>query len=139
MQSCVISCETVVFFQKSRNLSRSLLTNNNFYCEPIPIARSVMVLEYTVENESIGSASCEVAWFSKLYHCIVQEAELMITFSTVEYYNTVMQGTQKLKGNMQLVFSVQSCLQVNLIYFKKKRTIKSMKLNLNNFLYFHES
>ena len=32
MQGCVISCETVVFFQKSRNLSRSLLTNNNFYC-----------------------------------------------------------------------------------------------------------
>ena len=33
MQGCVISCGTVVFFQKSRNLSRSLLTNNNFYCE----------------------------------------------------------------------------------------------------------
>ena len=32
MQGCVISCGTVVFFQKSRNLSRSLLTNNNFYC-----------------------------------------------------------------------------------------------------------
>ena len=28
----MISCGTVVFFQKSRNLSRSLLTNNNFYC-----------------------------------------------------------------------------------------------------------
>ena len=36
MQGCEISCGTVVFFQKSRNLSRSLLTNNNFYC-----ARSV--------------------------------------------------------------------------------------------------
>ena len=33
MQGCVISCGTVVFFQISRNLSRSLLTNNNFYCE----------------------------------------------------------------------------------------------------------
>ena len=32
MQGCVISCGTVVFFQKSRNLSRSLLTNNKFYC-----------------------------------------------------------------------------------------------------------
>ena len=32
MQGCVISCGTVVFFQKSHNLSRSLLTNNNFYC-----------------------------------------------------------------------------------------------------------
>ena len=32
MQGCVISCGTVVFFQKSRNLSRPLLTNNNFYC-----------------------------------------------------------------------------------------------------------
>ena len=32
MQGCVISCGTVVFFQKSRNLSRSLLTNDNFYC-----------------------------------------------------------------------------------------------------------
>ena len=32
MQGCVISCGTVVFFQKSRNLSRSLLTNNSFYC-----------------------------------------------------------------------------------------------------------
>ena len=32
MQGCVISYGTVVFFQKSRNLSRSLLTNNNFYC-----------------------------------------------------------------------------------------------------------
>ena len=32
MQGYVISCGTVVFFQKSRNLSRSLLTNNNFYC-----------------------------------------------------------------------------------------------------------
>ena len=32
MQGCVILCGTVVFFQKSRNLSRSLLTNNNFYC-----------------------------------------------------------------------------------------------------------
>ena len=28
-----IFCGTVVFFQKSHNLSRSLLTNNNFYCE----------------------------------------------------------------------------------------------------------
>ena len=26
MQGCVISCGAVVFFQKSRNLSRSLLT-----------------------------------------------------------------------------------------------------------------
>ena len=33
MQGCVISCGTVVFFQKSRNLSRSLLTYNKFYCE----------------------------------------------------------------------------------------------------------
>ena len=32
MQGCVISCGTVVFFHKSRNLSRSLLTNSNFYC-----------------------------------------------------------------------------------------------------------
>ena len=32
MQGCVISCGTVVYFQKSCNLSRSLLTNNNFYC-----------------------------------------------------------------------------------------------------------
>jgi len=32
MQGCVSLCGTVVFFQKSRNLSRSLLTNNNFYC-----------------------------------------------------------------------------------------------------------
>ena len=32
MQSCEISYGIVVFFQKSRNLSRSLLTNNNFYC-----------------------------------------------------------------------------------------------------------
>ena len=32
MQGCVISCGTIVFFQDSRNLSRSLLTNNNFYC-----------------------------------------------------------------------------------------------------------
>ena len=32
MQGCVISCGRVVFFQKARNLSRSLLTNNNFYC-----------------------------------------------------------------------------------------------------------
>ena len=31
MQGCVIPCGTVVFFQKSRNLSRSLLTDNNFY------------------------------------------------------------------------------------------------------------
>ena len=31
VKGCVISCGTVVFFQKSRNLSRSLLTNNNFY------------------------------------------------------------------------------------------------------------
>ena len=35
MQGCVISCGTVVFFQKSRNLSRSFLTNDNFYCEPL--------------------------------------------------------------------------------------------------------
>ena len=35
MQGCVISCETAVFFQKSRNLPRSLLTNNNFYCEMV--------------------------------------------------------------------------------------------------------
>ena len=27
-----VTNRTVVFFQKSRNLSRSLLTNNNFYC-----------------------------------------------------------------------------------------------------------
>ena len=33
MQGCVISCGAVMFFQKSRNLLRSLLTNNNFYCE----------------------------------------------------------------------------------------------------------
>ena len=32
MQGCVIPCGTVVFFQKSCNLSRSLLTYNNFYC-----------------------------------------------------------------------------------------------------------
>ena len=32
MQGFVISCGTEVFFQKSRNLSRSLLTRNNFYC-----------------------------------------------------------------------------------------------------------
>ena len=32
MQGCVITCGSVVFFQKSRNLSRSLLTKNNFYC-----------------------------------------------------------------------------------------------------------
>ena len=32
MQGFVISCGAVVFFQKSRNLSRSLLINNNFYC-----------------------------------------------------------------------------------------------------------
>ena len=32
MQGCVIECGAVLFFQKSRNLSRSLLTNNNFYC-----------------------------------------------------------------------------------------------------------
>ena len=32
MQGCVISCGTVVFFKKSRNLSWSLLTNKNFYC-----------------------------------------------------------------------------------------------------------
>ena len=32
MQGCVITCGTVLFFQKSRNLSQSLLTNNNFYC-----------------------------------------------------------------------------------------------------------
>ena len=32
VQGCVISCGTVVFFQKSRNLTRSLLTNSNFYC-----------------------------------------------------------------------------------------------------------
>ena len=32
MQGCVISCGTVVFFQKSRNLLRSLLSNNNVYC-----------------------------------------------------------------------------------------------------------
>ena len=33
MQGCVISCGTVVFSQKLRNLSRLLLTNNNFYSE----------------------------------------------------------------------------------------------------------
>ena len=32
MQGCVILCGKVVFFQKPCNLSRSLLTNNNFYC-----------------------------------------------------------------------------------------------------------
>ena len=38
MQGCVISCGTVVFFHKSRNLSRSLLTNNNFYCASLKLA-----------------------------------------------------------------------------------------------------
>ena len=33
MQGCVIYCGTVVFFKKSHNLSRLLLTNNNFYCD----------------------------------------------------------------------------------------------------------
>ena len=32
MQGCVIPYGTVVFFQKSRNVSQSLLINNNFYC-----------------------------------------------------------------------------------------------------------
>ena len=32
IQGCLISCGTVVFFQKSRNLSLPLLSNNNFYC-----------------------------------------------------------------------------------------------------------
>ena len=32
MQGCVISYRTVVFFQISRNLSRSLLTSSNIYC-----------------------------------------------------------------------------------------------------------
>ena len=43
MQGCVISCGTVVFFQKSRNLSRSLLTNNNFYCGIFKKYRNMMV------------------------------------------------------------------------------------------------
>ena len=48
MQGCVISCGTVVFFQISRNLSRSLLTNNNFYCAR---ARSVSVFPCEKEKK----------------------------------------------------------------------------------------
>ena len=52
MQGCVISCGTVVFFQKSRNLSRSLLTNNNFYCVyGMPIFNKVKC-QQNLENQS---------------------------------------------------------------------------------------
>ena len=37
MLGCVISCGTVVFFQKSCNLSRSLPTNNNIYCAQLAL------------------------------------------------------------------------------------------------------
>ena len=48
MQGCVISCGTVVFIQKSRNLSRLLLTNNDFYCgsvQKISDAIDLIILE----------------------------------------------------------------------------------------------
>ena len=44
MQGCVISCGTVVFFQKSRDLSRSLLTNNNFYCAILKTLHKIIKL-----------------------------------------------------------------------------------------------
>ena len=45
LQGCVIPCGTVVFFQKSRNLSRSLLTSNNFYSETTKVVTSSTRLE----------------------------------------------------------------------------------------------
>ena len=60
MQGWVISCGTVVFFQKSRNLSRSLLTNNNFYCDPalclteaVPALKRVWTLSIFIVVESL--------------------------------------------------------------------------------------
>ena len=44
MQGCVIPCGTVEFFQKSCNLSRSLLTNINFYCGPFDITNGYVFL-----------------------------------------------------------------------------------------------
>ena len=44
MQGCVISCGTVVFFQKSCNLSRSSLTSNSFYCASIDFEIQVEVV-----------------------------------------------------------------------------------------------
>ena len=44
IQGCVILCWTVVFFQKSRNLSRSLLTNNNFYCDALQGTKLYIIL-----------------------------------------------------------------------------------------------
>ena len=62
MQGCVISCGTVVFFQKSRNLSRSLLTKNNFYCEMAlyskkrPLLRSLKLAPKFVRRTQIFTA-----------------------------------------------------------------------------------
>ena len=47
MQGCVISYGTVVFFQKSRNLLRSMLTNNNFYCAIVHIEQNTSVFGLT--------------------------------------------------------------------------------------------
>ena len=59
MQGCVISCGTVVFFQKPRNLSRSLVTNNNFYCEKVenPIIFDINVDKRNHEEEHCGTST----------------------------------------------------------------------------------
>ena len=72
MQGCVISCGTVVFFQKSRNLSRSLLTSNNFYCAyeapflelflispTVPFelsSKAKLATVFEIENQPVGSS-----------------------------------------------------------------------------------
>ena len=67
MQGCVISCRTVVFFQKSRNLSRSLLTNNNFYCvtiRNIPKIKQLITKLKDIFYEGQANES--------LMHCIIE-------------------------------------------------------------------
>ena len=55
MQGCVISCGTVVFFKKSRNLSRSLLTNNNLYCAALDKLFSTLKTRDTIFPRKFGS------------------------------------------------------------------------------------
>ena len=94
MQGCQISCGTVVFSQKSRNLSRSLLTNNNFYCEILQ-TRIALHLETQQQQKSshyLGfierNIKFEVPKFSKLqvYHFRSEVSKIKNYFKKENFY-----------------------------------------------------
>ena len=83
MQGCVISCGTVVFFQKSHNLSRSLLSNNNFYCAMFN--ELVLVSQEITDDSKIIALKSRSSSILHTDRVIIMNSEYFITLKYTDF------------------------------------------------------